>query len=94
MYVNIHIPDVICMFSTRVIQCYTVFSLFSVILIIMSNICVFAGNTENTRGKQSLREVTKCRYKYFGMFFCMFLTMKSRCFEINLQEYFLPAAIY
>lgn len=32
----------------------------------------FAGNTENTREKQSLREVTKCRYKYFGMFFVCF----------------------
>lgn len=72
MYVNIHIPDVICMLSTRVIQCYTVFNLFSLILTIMDNICFFAGNTENTREKQSLREVTKCRYKYFGMFFVCF----------------------
>lgn len=39
MYVNIHKPDVICMFSTRVNQCYTVFNLFSIILTIMDHIC-------------------------------------------------------
>lgn len=73
MYVNIHIPDVICMLSTRVIQCYTVFLKFILVnLNHYGQYLFFAGNTENTREKQSLREVTKCRYKYFGMFFVCF----------------------